>query len=265
MISVIMGIYNQKEREQLEQSIDSIINQTFQDFEFLIYDDGSNKENAELLETLTQKDDRIRLLKGYTNQGLAHALNECLKCAKGEYIARMDGDDISAPDRFLKQVTFLNEHPQYAFIGSAATLFDEEGIWGHRKMAELPGEKEFLKYSPYIHPSVMFRRETLDAAGGYLETKDTRRCEDYELFMRLHCMGFRGYNIDENLFFYRESRNHYDKRTFIQRIAEMKIRYRGFKAMGILKITTWIYVVKPVVMILIPDSLRQSIRGRRDK
>lgn len=261
-ISVIMGIYNQKDKAALEQAVDSVLNQTFREFEFLIYDDGSCAEEAEFLKTLAEKDNRIRLLRGETNLGLAHALNECLKVAKGEYIARMDGDDISAPERFQTQLDFLKDHAECAFVGCSAELFDADGVWGYRLMAEQPGEKEFLKFSPYVHPSVMFRRSVLKDAGGYLETKDTRRCEDYELFMRLHCMGRHGQNLGGRLFCYREDREWYDKRTFSQRIAEMKIRYRGFKSMGILNIKNMIYVVKPVVMLVLPRSLRRALRKK---
>lgn len=262
-ISVIMGVYNQKDGKVLEQAVDSIINQTFTEFEFLIYDDGSDKEETAALAAIAEKDKRIRLLRGETNHGLANALNECLKEAKGNYIARMDADDISAPKRFEKQKEFLDTHPEYAFVGSGAALFDENGVWGGRRMPEKPGIEEFLRYSPFIHPSVMFRRELLMNAGGYLVTKDTRRCEDYELFMRLYCMGQYGYNIPENLFYYRENRLKYDKRNFAMRISEMKIRYRGFRAMGILNIGTMIYVVKPVLLAVLPKSLRSRIRRRR--
>ena len=157
MISVIMGIYNQKDRDALEQAIDSILAQTYEEFEFLIYDDGSDEMNIKVLKELAQKDKRIRLLCGERNRGLAHALNECLMVAEGEYIARMDGDDVSAPERFQKQKEFLDHHSEYAFVGCSTTLFDENGIWGHRKMTKKPASKEFLKYSPYVHPSVMFR------------------------------------------------------------------------------------------------------------
>lgn len=261
-ISVIMGVYNQKEKHVLQQAVDSVLNQTFGGFEFLIYDDGSDPAEAQYLMELTAKDERIRLLRGEENRGLAHALNECLKVAQGEFIARMDGDDLSAPERFQTQLEFLEVHPECAFVGCSAELFDNEGVWGYRQMVEQPGEKEFLKFSPYVHPSVMFRRSVFEDAGGYLEIKDTRRCEDYELFMRLHCMGHYGQNLGGKLFRYREDRNWYDKRTFVQRIAEMKIRYRGFKAMGILNIKNLIYVVKPVVMIILPKSLRAAIRRR---
>lgn len=260
-VSVIMGIYNQRDRQALKLAVDSILKQTFENFEFLIYDDGSDEEETQVYKMLAEQDARIRLLYEKENKGLAHGLNECIRVAKGEFIARMDGDDSSAPERLERQLQYLNKHPECAFVGCGARLFDEKGVWGTRVLAEQPGKKEFLKFSPYIHPSVMFRNSILKEAGGYLETKDTRRCEDYELFMRLYCMGYQGHNMQELLFSYREDRQRYDKRTFMQRIAEMKIRYRGFKAMGILDIRTLIYVVKPVVMVVLPGGLRAKFRN----
>lgn len=263
-ISVIMGIYNQKDRQALKLAVDSVLKQTFGGFEFLIYDDGSNADDAQFLKELAEKDSRIVLLRGEENKGLAHGLNECIKVAKGEFVARMDGDDICEPNRLEHQLMYLEQHLECAFAGCAAKLFDADGVWGTRTLTEQPGEKEFLKFSPYIHPSVMFRSNVLKEAGGYLEAKETRRCEDYELFMRLYCMGHHGYNMQEVLFSYREDRERYDKRTWKQRVAEMKIRYRGFKAMGILNSKNLIYVVKPVVMVVIPDGLRTVIRKKRE-
>ena len=264
-ISVIMGIHNQTDRKALEVAIDSVLTQTMREFEFLIYDDGSRAEEVAYLQNLVEKDSRIKLIKGEKNLGLAHGLNQCLNVAKGEFIARMDADDVSVPERFQIQRSFLEKHPEIAYAGCAAFLFDEKGTWGRREMPNKPKKQDFLRFSPYIHPSVMFRSSVLKNVGGYLETKDTRRCEDYELFMRLHSMGYMGYNMEQALLCYRESRDWYDKRTIAQRIAEMKIRYRGFKTMGILSIKNWIYVVKPVVMIVLPKKMRRELRRKNIK
>lgn len=264
-ISVIMGVYNPKDKAGLEQAIDSILKQTCRTFEFIIYDDASCEQDAELLRNLAAKDNRIRLLCGEKNLGLAHALNECLKAANGKYIARMDADDISGSERLQIQLDFLESHEEWAFVGLSAQLFDEQGVWGYRQMVDHPREREFLRYSPYVHPTIMFRKSVLMETGGYLDSEDTRRCEDYELFMRLYCQGQYGCNIEGDLFFYREDRNWYDKRKLRQRIAESKIRYRGFRKMGILSFKNMIYVAKPVVMMLIPKMIRKHIRNKRVK
>lgn len=264
-ISVLMSVYKIKDKVVLEQAVDSILIQTYPNFEFLIYEDGCNQEEDEFLQKLAKKDARICLLRGEENKGLAYALNECLKVAKGTYIARMDEDDICAPERLQIQKEFLDTHLEYAFVGVGTRLFDEQGVWGIRFMPKYPNTKDFLKYSPYIHPSVMFRKSVLEQVGGYQVSKDTLRCEDYELFMRLYCMGQYGCNLQQPLFFYREDRKWYDKRTWKQRVAEVKIRYRGFRKMGILKWSTLVYVGKPVGMLVIPKGIRKRIRNRKIK
>ena len=108
LISIIMGVYNIPDKEQLELSIDSILNQTYRNFEFIIIDDGSTNETYEWLKELTIKDQRVILIKNEKNIGLQKTLNKGIKLSKGEYIARMDGDDYCSLDRFEKQIIFLN-------------------------------------------------------------------------------------------------------------------------------------------------------------
>lgn len=264
-ISILMGVYNQTDHKAMEQAVDAMLNQTFQNFEFFIYDDGSCKEEAIFLQELAKKDSRIHLFRGEINQGLAFALNQCLKQAKGTYIARMDADDNCVPERLQIQKEFLDTHLEYAFVGVSAALFDEQGVWGVRFMPEHPKTKDFLKYSPYIHPSVLFRRSALEQINGYQVSKDTLRCEDYDLFMRLYCKKQYGCNLNQVLFSYREPKDWYDKRTLKQRVAEMKIRYRGFRAMGILHWNTLIYVVKPIGMLMIPKIVRKKLRNHSVK
>lgn len=119
---------------------------------------------------------------------------------EGKYIARMDADDISKPLRIEKQVAFLELHPEYGWCGTDAELFDENGVWGVRAMPEIPQKRDYFYYSPYIHPSVMFRAELFDENLGYLASEETLRCEDYEIFMNLTERGQKGYNLKEPLF-----------------------------------------------------------------
>jgi len=149
-ISVIMGVFNQKNRDILVQAVDSILSQTYEDFEFLIYDDGSCKEEALFLKSLEKKDQRIKVFREEENNGLAYALNQCIRRAQGKYIARMDADDLSKPERLRNQKEFLDKNTGVAFVGLSAELFDETGVWGYRKMEEKPREKEFLRFSPFI-------------------------------------------------------------------------------------------------------------------
>lgn len=254
-ISVIMGVYNQWNKEALRMAVWSILNQTFSDFEFIIWDDGSHPEAAKHIRELADMDERIILAGKDENHGLAFSLNACIGMARGKYIARMDADDISLPTRLETQYYFLETHPQYAWCGCNTNLFDSEGIWGSRSMPELPQEHDYLKFSPYVHPTVMFRSLVFDCSEGYLESEETLRCEDYEIFMRLRKAGLRGYNLQECLFCYREDKAAYKRRKFKYRVREAKLRYRNFNDMGILFPFGWLYVIRPIAGGLVPAAL----------
>lgn len=264
-ISVIMGVYNQLNEKILHEAVFSILNQSEGDFEFIIYDDGSTKQASEYIKNLKKLDDRIVVIGAKENNGLAFSLNACIEVAKGEYIARMDADDVSYRDRFKEQVKFLDTHKEYQWCGCNAEVFDESGVWGERKMPESPDREDFLKFSPYIHPSVMYRAELFEEAGLYSVSEETLRCEDYEVFMRFHEMGYKGYNIQKTLFGYREAHESYNKRKVKYRINEMKIRYRNFKKLKILFPKGWIYVIRPAVGIVVPNRLISIIKRKKDE
>lgn len=262
-ISVIMGTYN-PERARLLKAVKSVIGQTMTEWEMIICDDGSVSAGRETILRMAAMDERIICIENKRNQGLACALNQCLKHAKGKYIARMDDDDESMPDRFWKQYRFLEAHSEYGWVGSGAELLDDKGAWGRRRMPAEPEREDFLRSSPYIHPSVMFRREVLEESHGYLSEEVTRRCEDYELFMRLHMMGYQGYNIQESLIRYREDENAYRKRILRYRLNEMKIRYRGFQRMKILRPATALCVLRPLAGAAVPVTILKYMK-RREK
>lgn len=165
-ISVIMGVYNCKNIELLNKSVDSILNQTVSDFEFLICNDGSSDRTLNELKKIAKKDSRIKILTYDNNVGLHHALNTCLKVATGEYIARQDDDDLSKPERLKNQLEFLNEHQEYAMVGTCADVFDDEGIWGEYIVPESPKKEDFLWNNPFMHPTMMMRKTALVSGGG---------------------------------------------------------------------------------------------------
>lgn len=258
-ISVIMGVHNPRSHKRFFEAVESILRQSRPDWELLIYDDGSTSPSQKLIRRASRLDKRIRYWRSDQNRGLAHALNACIRQAKGRYIARMDDDDLSKPDRLEKQAAFLDTHKQFQWVGSNAELMDEKGVWGFQKMPEMPHTKDFLFNSPYIHPTVLFRREVLLRHSGYNESPRMNLCEDYELFMRLHRQGERGYNLQEPLLQYWENYESYRKRTFRRRIREMKLRYHGFKEMGILEAATMPYVLKPLLAGAIPAPVHHYI------
>lgn len=263
-----MGVYNQYDEQALKAAVSSVLDQTCDDLEFIIWDDGSEKKAGALLKQLPSLDDRIILAGREENRGLAFSLNECIKIARGKYIARMDADDISLNTRLEKQIAFLEAHPEYGWCGTSAELFDEEGTWGVRVMPEVPSVKDFYKYSPFIHPSVVFRAGIFFDDNGYPEDDETLRCEDYEIFMKLMGRGIKGYNLPEILFRYREDRASYEKRNVRTRFREAKIRYRNFRDMKQLFPLGWIYVLRPVVACLLPSPAVRFIKrseGRKAK
>lgn len=263
VISVIMGSYNPVNKDELHDAVKSIINQTYKDWEFIICDDGSEEPYASYLSELAKLDERIICIKNDKNHGLAYSLNRCMEIAKGDYIARMDDDDISLPERFEKELDFLKHNRQYAWVGSEAALFDNDGRWGIGSRPEKPDVRDYLKYSPFIHPSVMFRREPLYAVGGYAEDKLTLRCEDYELFMKMAAQGYKGYNLQEILFKYQESSKKYGRKKFRYYFYEMLVRFQGFKRMKIFPLRRLPYALKPLVIAGLSVSPKNLQRLRK--
>lgn len=259
VISVIMGVYNIEHLWIFKKAINSIRNQTVSDFEFIICDDGSTDRTFERLLDLQCKDSRIQLLRNEKNSGLAYTLNRCLAAARGTYIARQDADDISSPDRFEKQTAFLSAHPEISFVGSNVSLFDKTGVWGKREPPAYPQKKDFLFTTPFVHGSLMFQKGVLQSMGGYTVSKETLRAEDYELEMRMYSMGLRGANLPERLYYFLEDDTTQARRKYRYRFDEAKIRFRGFKAMGLMP-RALPYVVKPLVVGLIPSPLLRIAR-----
>lgn len=262
-VSVIMGVHNQNDKQILLQAVDSILNQSLRELEFIICNDGSNQAVSDFLREIAERDSRIILLESAENRGLAFSLNKCIEKAKGKYIARMDDDDVSKVERLKIQYDFLESHKEYAWCGTNAELLGQDGVWGSRKMPVCPSDKDFLKFSPYIHPSVMYRAEVFEKEEAYLVTDETLRCEDLEIFMRLHQKGYRGYNLQEELIQYREGAESFQKRRWIYRVNEAKIRYQNYKKMNLLFPTGWIYTLRPLVSALVPVNVIRKMKREK--
>lgn len=257
-----MGVYNCKDYSMLRKSVESVLQQTYEDYEFIICDDGSTNDTLKELEKIAQSDSRIKIISYDKNCGLNHALNCCLAESQGKYIARQDDDDISKPERLEKQVRFLDENPEYTIVGTCADVFDDKGIWEEYIVPEKPQKDDFLWNSPFMHPTTMMRKAEL-LWGGDREAKETRRCEDYDLFMNLYAQGYKGYNIQEKLYYYRIVRDEKNKhRPMKYRVDEMIVRFRGYKNMGML-LKGMPYVFKPVIIGLIPQSVLKQIKQSR--
>lgn len=265
LISVIMGVFYRKEDTALlERSVWSIMEQTYGNFEFLICDDGSSREAADVLDRFAEQNERIRLVRGIQRTDLAAKLNACLRLAKGAYIARMDDDDWSEPQRFETQIQALEDNRNIAFVGSNVALCRNGKDCGERRLPKFPDVKDFYITQPFIHPALMFRKEALDTVGGYSEHKSQVLCEDYDLLLRLYTNGFRGMNLQENLLIYSLPSTAKGQRRMRHRWNESVTRYARFRKLGVLP-AAWPYVLKPLAVGLLPNSLLQKLKDLREK
>ncbi len=185
-ISVAMSVYNGE--RFLPEAIESVLAQTWHDFEFLILDDGSRDSSLEIIRRHARADPRIRVI-ARENRGLVASLNQLLSEARAPLVARMDADDICAPQRFERQIGFLAARPDHGVIGSLSFDIDENSEAFLLDTAEHPlSHEQFLHHiqinGPLLaHPTVMYRRDVVLAAGGYHAA--FRHCEDYDLWLRL--------------------------------------------------------------------------------
>jgi glycosyltransferase involved in cell wall biosynthesis len=188
-VSVLMPVYNC--RPYLARAIESILGQTFRDLEFIIVDDGSTDDSMGIIQKYQAHDPRVRLIRR-PNTGIVGALNDGLRAARGEFIARMDGDDISLTDRFDKQVRFLDLHPECVAVGGSVLVIDADGdpIREGRvptEIVRLNGELLRWAGSGLIHPTVMMRTAAVRLAGAY--RKEFEWSEDKDLWLRLAEVG----------------------------------------------------------------------------
>ena len=247
-VSVIMSVHNGE--KTVKRAAQSILEQTFDDLELIICDDMSTDATDSVLQELQMADKRVIVLKNEVNLGLGASLNRCMEVSTGRYIARMDDDDISQPDRIKEQICFLQAHSEYSYVGCNATVFDKDKIIGENKKPDVPTKKHFVKGSPYLHPTVVFRVESIRAVHGYSVKEYARkRAQDYELFMRMEALGYKGYNMQRtDLFmYYYNQKVTQGKRNLESVKNEMLIRWHGYRA---LKVKPWdyIYVLLPVAV-----------------
>jgi glycosyltransferase involved in cell wall biosynthesis len=224
-VTVLMPVYNGD--RYLHESIESIVNQTFVDFEFIIIDDGSSDRSFEIIKSY--RDSRVKLFHNSGNLGITKALNIGLQLAQGEYVARMDCDDISLIDRLLIQANFLDINPDITVVGSYMDMIDAEGNdldyqykypLNHHDIVN-----SMLSSNPMGHPSVMFRHLEVMAMGGY-HSKDEWQgvsTEDYDLWLRLAANDYRLANLPQSLIKYR-----YHQSSLTTKAIADNTMYEGF-------------------------------------
>ena len=252
-ISVIMSVYNQG--QYLSQAIDSILSQTWTNFEFLIIDDASTDSTLQILNRY--RDRRISVFTHRRQAGLAGSLNQVIKKSRGEYIARMDADDIARPNRLKLQLHFLESHPAVVACGTGVDLINTQGRKTGRKTYPQRITKSLLmRYNPIIHPTVMICRSAVAAMGNY--DINLNGAEDYDLWLRLGSQ-YQLTNINKILLAYRvnpkgiswNNLKHTELQAIKARIIAL-IRYNY---------PLWqsIFLIKPILSYLIPSWIKKLL------
>lgn len=230
LISVIMPVYNGQ--DYLAEAIKSILNQSFSDFEFIIIDDCSTDNSLEIAEYFLKQDNRIKITKLAKNIGIVGALNVGLNVAQGKYIARMDADDISVPERLEKQYSFLENHPEVGLVSSDVSVIDSSGKI--QFIIQMPQTKNminwaFCYFDPIVHPTVMVKNSLISLSGGYrnqIENEEDYFPEDYDLWVRI-IRNTEFYNLSEPLLRLRKHDNNITKKNEIS-IMKNSIRVCGW-------------------------------------
>jgi glycosyltransferase involved in cell wall biosynthesis len=218
-VTVLLAVFNGQ--TYLRSAIDSVLAQTYVDFELLVIDDGSTDGTLPILREFEKADPRVRPITR-PNKGLTNTLNEGLGLARGKYLARMDADDLCLPTRFEKQVAYLDAHPDCVLVGSRVLLIDPEGMPLKEMATETAHEQidhaHLNRGWPVVHPAVMMRLDAVQKAGGYRDEFNT--LEDLDLFLRLGEVGKLA-NLPDVLLHYRQ---HFASVTHSKEARQMAIR-----------------------------------------
>ncbi|MDE6461807.1 MAG: glycosyltransferase [Muribaculaceae bacterium] len=260
-ISVIMGIYNCG--STLAEALDSLLAQTCQDFKVIMCDDGSSDNTLHIaLQYVSRDPDKFILIQNERNMGLNYTLNHCLKYADTEYVARMDGDDISLPTRFEQELNFLDCHPEIAIVSTPMIYFDENGDFRRGGGGDrYPDKNDFVTGTPFCHAPCMVRREAYEAVGGYSVDPKLLRVEDYHLWFKMYAKGYRGYILAEPLYRMRDDRNAIGRRTWRNRINEFHVRRIGYSMLS-LPLHKRIWMLRPIIVGLLPRPIYNYLHRR---
>lgn len=259
VVSIVMAAYN--EADHIRAAIDSVINQTFTDWELIIVDDGSTDKTQLICDAYAKRDPRIRTLANQQNHGLPRSLNLGIEHARGNLIARADADDINLPSRLAVQFVFMQGHPDIDVLGTGAYVLDKSGR--RVAMINLPSTHEQLsqlsfRKTMFFHPSVMIRRRFFDQVGLY--DPSYLRAQDKELWLRGLGAGCRYANIGEPLIQYqtdgyvRSWRSLFYRTSSLLRIAQVyRIKHGVLSAITSLLVSSLIKVG-----LYTPASLRRG-------
>ena len=258
LVSVIMATCNGE--RFLKSAVESVLGQTYANFEFLIVNDKSTDATSKILRTFSLKDKRIRVIENTENLGLTKSLNKALKEAKGKYIARMDDDDISLPERLQKQFAFLEANPEVALIGCLADIIDESGeVIGEKRSAldYKALKKKLLFNNQLVHSSWFLRSSVLKEVGGYNE--QFKKAQDYELLFRL-ATKYPVCNLPEKLIQWRKRGGSLSFKDNLQQKYALKARWLAITKYGYPKLSGLFHITARLVWLGIPLKMKEKIK-----
>lgn len=256
-VSVIIACHNCA--PYIDECLNSIYNQTYKGkIEIIICDDCSTDNSRELLKNY-EADGKIKLILNETNLGAGESRNRCIKASSGSMIAILDADDYSSLDRLEKQVAVLCNNNEIDFVsGGIRKFFDDGTEYNMCSSIRIPAEKDFLYGLPFLHAATLFKRSILERVNGYRIAQETKRGQDYDLFMRIYAIGGKGINIPDIVYNYRCFKSSKSRTKFKYRIDEAIIRTKGFKALRINPIVAIPYIIKPIIAGFTPEFLLQQ-------
>ena len=261
-ISILMGIYNCA--ATLPEAIDSILAQTFPDWELIMCDDGSSDETYTVAQSYeAAHPDRIVLIRNDRNRGLNYTLNHCLEHARGELIARMDGDDLSVPERLEKEYAALEADPSLSVVSCAMSYFDEHGEYTRATtLPEYPDPEMLVHGTIHCHAPCLMRAEAIRSVGGYSVDKKLLRVEDWHLWLKIYAAGGRGRNLPEVLYKMRDDRNAAGRRKFKFRLNEAHVACLAVKTLSLPK-WNYLFVLRPILVGLLPAPVYRCLHRQK--
>lgn len=228
LVSVVMPAFNERP-DMITDAINSILQQTYKNIELHIFDDSTKEETKVAIDSFVS-DSRVNIHRSAERVGFIKSLNRGLEASKGKYVARMDGDDFSHPDRFEKEVAFLEANPDVVVVGGQMNIMDENGEITSARSYPTGGPKLFLfscVRNPLAHPTIMMRREVVDK--GYRYDESLKMSEDLDFWLQLMNDGYKIANLPDTLINYRVMGNFLEKRSSdVQREVMAQVRHKNF-------------------------------------
>lgn len=264
--SVLMSVYQKEQPDYLRQSMQSIYGQTMPTDDFVLVCDGPL--TPELDKTITEMQKlfggRLHILRLSENQGLGRALNAGIKACRHEFVARMDSDDISRPDRCERQLKVFADHPELSLVSGTVEEFSDsiEHVYASRCVPA--HQDEILAFAkqrnPFNHPCIMYRKSHVEAAGGY---QDFFLLEDYYLWIRMLQQGMQGQNIQEPLLWMRGGSAMYKRRGGWKYVKSQYALLRYMHATGFINLPAFLLsAFMRIVAAVAPNALRALLFQR---